>query len=58
MSNKNILFGPKFWTMKEKLAEKKGKHSPSAKGPSPDEIIAGIQAVQKVDYAINWRRKK
>ena len=51
MSNKNILFG-KFWTMKDKLAEKKVNIVPSAKGPSPDEIIAGIQAVQKVDYAI------
>ena len=51
MSNKNILFG-KFWSMKEKLAEKKVNVTVANKGPSPDEIIAGIQAVQKVDYAI------
>lgn len=51
MSNKNILFG-KFWTMKDKLAEKKVNIVPSAKGPSPDEIILGIQEIQKVDYAI------
>lgn len=51
MSNKNILFG-KFWAMKEKLAEKKVDVIVVNKGPSPDEIIAGIQAVQKIDYAI------